>query len=99
MLFLAKFAGIAILVWFYLTAKDKGEPAFKWAIIGVIGYWIAWWLVNLTVVSAVAGMVAKNLYMLFLVNQIPALCAIVAAALIKKKLLADAVNNHQQAEE
>ena len=36
MLFLAKFAGIVVLVWFYLTAKDKGEPPVKWA-IKVIG--------------------------------------------------------------
>jgi len=43
MLFLAKFAGIVVLVWFYLSAKDKGEPPVKWAIIGLIGYWIAWW--------------------------------------------------------
>lgn len=90
MLFLAKFAGIAVLVWFFLTAKDKGEPAFKWAIIGVIGYWIAWWLVNLAVVSTLAAMVQKKFIMLFLVNQIPALCAIGAAFLIRKKLLADA---------
>ena len=54
MLFLAKFAGIAVLVWFYLTAKDKGEQPIKWAIIGLIGYWIAWWVVRLTVVAALS---------------------------------------------
>jgi hypothetical protein len=90
MLFLAKFAGIAVLVWFYLTAKDKGEPPFKWAIIGLIGYWIAWWVVRLTVVTALSGLVAKSAMMTFIVIQIPALCAIVAAVFIRKKLLADA---------
>jgi hypothetical protein len=90
MLFLAKFGGIVVLVWFYLTAKDKGEPSFKWAIIGVIGYWIAWWAVKLTVVNALAGLVAKSAMMTFIVIQIPALCAIAAAFLIRKKLLADA---------
>lgn len=90
MLYLAKFAGIAVLVWFYLTAKEKGEPAVKWAIIGLIGYWLAWWLVNLTVVKGLAGMAPKNLTMLFLVNQVPAFGAIVAAFFIRKKLLADA---------
>jgi hypothetical protein len=89
MLFLAKFAGIAVLVWFFLTAKDKGEPPFKWAIIGVIGYWIAWWVVKLTVVTALAGLVAKSAMMTFLVIQIPALAAIAAAFVIRKKLLAD----------
>ena len=90
MLFLAKFAGIAVLVWFYLTAKDKGEQPFKWAIIGLIGYWIAWWAVRLTVVAALSGLVAKSPMMAFIVFQIPALCAIAAAFLIRKKLIADA---------
>ena len=90
MLFLAKFAGVAVLVWFYLTAKDKGEQPFKWAIIGLIGYWIAWWVVRLTVVAALSGLVAKSAMMTFLVIQIPALCAIAAAFFIRKKLLADA---------
>jgi hypothetical protein len=92
MLFLAKFAGIAVLVWFYLTAKDKGEQPLKWAIIGLIGYWIAWWAVRLTVVSALSGLVAKSAIMTFVVIQIPALCAIAAAVLIRKKLIADAAD-------
>ena len=92
MLFLAKFAGIAVLVWFYLTAKDKGEPPFKWAIIGLIGYWIAWWVIRLTVVTALSGIVAKSAMMTFIVIQIPALCAIAAAVFIRKKLLADAAD-------
>jgi hypothetical protein len=90
MLFLAKFAGVVVLVWFYLTAKDKGEQPIKWAIIGLIGYWIAWWAVKLTVVTALSGLVAKSAMMTFIVIQIPALCAIAAAFLIRKKLLADA---------
>jgi len=90
MLFLAKFAGVAVLVWFYLTAKDKGEQPFKWAIIGLIGYWIAWWVVRLTVVAALSGLVAKSAMMTFLVIQIPAFCAIAAAFFIRKKLLSDA---------
>ena len=90
MLFLAKFAGIVVLVWFYLTAKEKGEQPIKWAIIGLIGYWIAWWVVKLTVVAALSGLVAKSAMMTFIVIQIPALCAIAAAFLIRKKLLADA---------
>ena len=89
MLFLAKFAGIVVLVWFYLTAKDQGEQPVKWAIIGLIGYWIAWWAIRLTVVAALSGVVAKSPMMTFVVIQIPALCAIAAAFLIRKKLLAD----------
>ena len=90
MLHLARFAAIAVLVWFYMTAKEKGEPPINWAITGFIGYWIAWWAVKLTVVSALSALVAKNPTATFMLVQIPALCAIGAAFLIRKKLLADA---------
>ena len=91
MLFLAKLAGVAILVWFFLTAKSQGEQPYKWAIIGLIGYWTTWWAIKLTVVTALAGLVAKSATMTFLLVQIPALCAIAVAFLIRKKLLADIV--------
>ncbi len=90
MLHLARFAAIAVLVWFYLSAKEKGESPINWAITGLIGYWIAWWAVKLTVVSGLTSMVAKNPTGTFLLIQIPALCAIGAAILIRKKLIADA---------
>jgi hypothetical protein len=93
MLHLAKFAGIAVLVWFYLTAKEKGASPINWAITGLIGYWITWWAVKLTVVSALSGMFAKNPTGTFLLLQVPALCAIGAAFLIRKKLLADIAEN------
>lgn len=89
MLHLARFAAIAVLVWFYLSAKEKGQSPINWAITGLIGYWITWWVVKLTVVSGLSGMVAKNPTGTFLLIQIPALCAIGAAYLIRKKLLAD----------
>jgi hypothetical protein len=91
MLLLAKFAGISVLVWFYLTAKKNGEQPIKWAVIGLIGYWIAWWAVRLTVVAGLAGVVTKSPLLAFVVFQIPALCAIAAAFLIRKKLLSDIV--------
>ena len=90
MLHLARFAAIAVVLWFYMSAKEKGEPSINWAITGLVGYWITWWVVKLTVVSALLGVVAKNPTGTFLLIQIPALCAIGAAFLIRKKLLADA---------
>lgn len=90
MLLLAKFAGIAVLVWFYLTGKEQGEQPVKWAIIGLIGYWVAWWAVNLSVVSVLTGLVAKSGMAIFLVTQIPVFGALAVAYFIRKKLLADA---------
>ena len=87
---LAILGGIAVLVWFYLTAKDNGEPRFNWAITGFVGYWIAWGAVKLTVVAALSGLLAKGSLVAIVVNQIPALCAIAAAFFIRKKLIADA---------
>ncbi|CAA9890419.1 conserved membrane hypothetical protein [Candidatus Methylobacter favarea] len=89
MLLLAKIAGIIVLVWFYMTAKEKGEQPFKWAIIGLIGYWLTWWIVNLSIVSFLRPHLIENFTAVFILAQVPALCAIGAAVLIRKKLLAD----------
>ncbi|MGR8980866.1 MAG: hypothetical protein ACU84H_12365 [Gammaproteobacteria bacterium] len=90
MWFLARFAAVAVLVWFYLTAKKKNQPPVKWAIIGFIGYWLTWGLVNLTLVKAMAAIIPSSFTMAFLVNQIPALAAICASYFIRKKLISDA---------
>ncbi|MFA5983645.1 MAG: hypothetical protein WC782_06485 [Methylococcaceae bacterium] len=91
MLLFAKFAGIAVLVWFYLTGKEQGEPPIKWAIIGLIGYWVVWWAIKLSVVAVLASLVAKSPTGTFLVLQIPALVGLIGAFLIRKKLIADAL--------
>jgi hypothetical protein len=89
MLFLAKAGGVAVLVWFYMTAKKNNQPIMKWVVIGVIGYWLAWWAVKLTVLAPIVGLFGKNFTMVFLATQIPALVALGAAYLVRKKLLAD----------
>ena len=90
MLFLAKALAIAVLIWFYTTAREKGEPPINWAITGLIGYVIVWVGVRYTVVAALSGMVATSPTGTIIVMQIPALCAIVAAFLIRKKLISNA---------
>ncbi len=87
MLLLAKFAGILVLVWFYLTGKKLGEPAVKWAIIGLVGYWISWWLTNKLILASLTGMFAKSSGAVFLVTQIPVICAVAAVFFIRKKLI------------
>ena len=87
MLLLAKLAGILILVWFYLSGKKVGESGVKWAIIGLIGYWISWWLADLLILSSLTGMFTKSSVTVFLVTQIPVICAVAAVFFIRKKLL------------
>jgi hypothetical protein len=87
MSFLAIFSGVGVLVWFYLTAKEKGEHRFNWAIVGLIGYWLAWGGAKL--VLTIAGLVAKGTIMAVIVNQIPVICAIGAAFIVRRKLLSD----------
>ena len=89
MSFLAIFSGVGVLVWFYLTAKEKGEHRFNWAIVGLIGYWLAWGGVKL--VLTISGLVAKGTIMAVIVNQIPVICAIGAAFIVRRKLLSDVV--------
>lgn len=90
MLLLAKLAGILILVWFYMSGKEHGEPPLKWSVIGLIGYWLTWWAVKLAVVDSLSGLVAKSATGTFVLLQVPALAGIAAAFLIRKKLIADA---------
>ncbi len=91
MLLLAKAAGILVLIWFYLSAKKVGEPPIKWAIIGLIGYWISWWLANKLILSSLTGMFAKSSVIVFLVTQIPVVCAVAAVFFIRKKMISGAV--------
>jgi len=90
MMFLAKALAIAVLVWFYTSAREKGEPPINWAITGLIGYVIVWIAVRFTVVAALSGMVAKSPTGTVILLQIPALCAIAGAALIRQKMISNA---------
>ncbi len=87
MLLLAKLTGILVLVWFYITGKKLAQPAVKWAVIGLIGYWITWWLANKLILSSLTGMFAKSSIVVFLVTQIPVICAVIAIFLIRRKLI------------
>lgn len=89
MLLPAKLAGILILVWFYHSGKKVGEPGIKWAIIGVIGYWITWWLANQLILAPLTPKFTQGSAMVFLLTQVPMLLAVAAGFLIRKKLISD----------
>ncbi|HIF54836.1 MAG: hypothetical protein ABGX40_01615 [Methylococcales bacterium] len=93
MLLLAKLAAILIMVWFYLTAKKQKEPAVKWAIIGLVGYWISWWLSNKLFLSALTGMFSKSTVIVFLITQLPVLCGVAVVFFVRAKLIKDAEKN------
>lgn len=93
MLFLAKVAAVAVLVWFYLAAQQHKEPPIKWAIIGFIGYVLTWFLVYKTFIGVLPPSLTRTAVMGFLVMQIPAFCGVFAAYLIRQKLISDAVKN------
>ena len=90
MLILAKIFAILVLVWFYQTAKDKGEPAINWAVTGFIGYAIVWAAVKYTLVAALWATVKTAPMAGFMLGQVPAVCAIIATYFIRKKLIANA---------
>ncbi|PKM10773.1 MAG: hypothetical protein CVV13_11755 [Gammaproteobacteria bacterium HGW-Gammaproteobacteria-3] len=91
---LAKVAGIIMLVWFYQTAKKQGENPVKWAVIGVIGYWLVWWIMTLAVANPLLETFERSsVALLLLIRQLPALVAIAAAVFIRKKFLVDAAES------
>lgn len=91
---LAKIAAILMVVWFYQTAKENQAETVKWVIIGLIGYWLTWWLVTLTLANPILGTLSKNqVGMYLLVTHIPAVTAVIAAYFIRLKLLKDLPKN------
>ncbi len=93
MLLLAKITAIALMIWFFITGKENNENPVKWAVIGVMGYWITWAAFYFTVVPMFNSMVGKNGTLVFLVVQIPVILGLIAAFFIRKKLILDANRN------
>lgn len=96
MLFLAKLAAIAVVVWFYLAAQKHKEPPIKWAVIGFVGYVLVWFLVYKTFVHVLPDSMTRTAVMGFIVMQVPAFCAVAAAYLIRLKLISDAINSAKE---
>ena len=78
---LAKIIAVAILVWFFYSAKENNQPAFKWAIIGFVGYGITWEAAHL-----LTDVLTQNR---IIASTLPAGIAIIGAWLIRQKLIAD----------
>lgn len=89
MLLLAKLCGILTLVWFYLTAKKHGGPLLNWSIIGIIGYWLTWWLSKMLIVVPLAEVVTKHSVTEFLLTQTPVVVSVLVCVLIRKKLMSN----------
>ena len=79
---LAKIVAVAILVWFFHTAKENGQEPFKWAIIGLVGFGITWEAAHLLTDALTENrMIASTL---------PAVIAAAGAWIIRQKLISDA---------
>ena len=90
MLLLTKLAALGVVIWFYMSAEKSGQPAVKWAVIGLVGYVITWFLVDFALDNALSAITAKSKGGYFLVGQLPAFAGLIAAFFIRKKLLSDA---------
>ncbi len=95
MLFLAKLFGILTLIWFYMTAKSHGGPLLNWSIIGLIGYWLTWWLSKMLILIPLAAMVPPHSFVEMLLTQLPVACGVGACYLIRKKLIASLSSDQQ----
>ena len=85
MFILAKLCGILTLVWFYFTAKSHGGPLINWSVIGLIGYWLTWWLSKLLIEGPLVSVVPKNSSVVYLV---PIILSLADCFFIRKKLIA-----------
>lgn len=98
MLFLAKILAIVVLIWFYTSAQTHKQPPIKWAIIGFLGYVLAWCLGYVFIHIVLPVGVSRSMTMGFLTMQIPALSGALAAYFIRGKLIADVANNPENVE-
>ena len=83
---LAKIIAVAILVWFFLSAKEHEQQPFKWAIIGLIGYAITWEAAHL-----LTDALSENR---LVAATVPAVVATVGAFFIRAKLISDTKNHN-----
>ena len=95
MMLLAKLCGILTLVWFYMTAKNHKGPLLNWSIIGLIGYWLSWWLAKFLILVPLADKVPKHSVIEFLLTQFPVVCALAVCYLIRKKLIAGVATSQE----
>jgi putative flippase GtrA len=79
---LAKIVAVAILVWFFHSAKENGQEPFKWAIIGLIGYAITWAGAHFLVDALTANRIVAS--------TLPAVIAAIGAFFIRQKMISDA---------
>jgi hypothetical protein len=87
---LAKIAAILMIIWFFQTAKEQQQNPYKWVLIGLIGYWLVWWIVTLGVANPLLNTTkSTSVLLLGAIRHLPAAAAIIAAILVRKKLLAD----------
>lgn len=91
MLLLAKLAALGIMIWFYKTADEHNEPPFKWVVIGLIGYLIAWFMADLIFDSLTSTKIAKSGAISFVIGQLPAFAGIAASVFIRKKMISNAI--------
>ena len=89
MLLLAKLAAIGIVIWFYMTADEHGEPPFKWVVTGLIGYVIVWFLADYLFDSLMASKISRSGAVMFIVGQLPAFVGFAAAYFIRKKMISN----------
>lgn len=78
---LAKIVAVAILVWFFHSAKENNQQPFKWAIIGLVGFGITWEASHLITDALTANKIVAS--------TLPAGIALVGAFFIRQKLISD----------
>lgn len=90
MLLITKLIALGVVIWFYLSAEKVSQNPIKWAVIGLVGYVIAWFLFDKIIADPLSAKVVKKGIGVYIIYQIPPLGGLAAAYLIRKKLISDA---------
>jgi hypothetical protein len=88
---LAKIIAILILIWFYQGATEQQQNPFKWIIVGLIGYWLTYWIVDLGVTDPLVKSMTNGPRLLIgVLRHVPEFAGVVVAFFVRKKLVSDA---------
>ncbi len=84
---LAKLLGLAVLIWFYKTAKQVGENAIQWAVFGVIGFFLSATIAHYVISEALLAVVSDDTGWALFIRQLPIFLGLGVVYLLRKKCL------------
>ncbi len=84
---LAKLIAIAVVVWFYKSAKEVGENPFLWAFFGAVGFFLSATLAHYVISEPLLTTLPPKTTLASIIRQFPLFMGIASVYWIKRKNL------------